>query len=321
MYQLMLQENLLECISYQNPFFTVRAYEGNLYEYLNHAVPTHWHSEIEFIYIKKGQAVYHVNEQKIPMKAGDGLFVNSNRLHYGYSPEGSDFIYAVLQFHPNFIQNSTIRQKYLNPLISDAGRDSYFFGPSIPWQAELLDKLDALIDMNLRQTVNFELQTHTLLYSILHIMSERNVIRTQISNEAATHILALQDMLTFIQDHYAEHISLDDIATAGAMCRSKCCALFKQVLQQSPMNFTQAFRIQKSLTLLLSTDLTITEIASLCGFSSPSYYVEVFHRRMGASPKNFRSSIQIGPQIASTRDQAKAAHQLHPGQDAAGHAP
>ncbi len=294
MYQLMLQENLLEIISYQNPCFTIRAYEGTLYEYLNHAVPTHWHSEIEFIYIKEGQAIYHVNEQKIPIKAGEGLLINSNRLHYGYSPDGSDFTYAVLQFQPDFIQNSTIRQKYLNPLISDMGRDSYFFDPSIPWQAELLDKLETLIHINLQQPTDFELQTQVLFYSILHIMSERYVIRTQINSGVSTHILALQDMLTFIQDHFSERISLDDIAAAGAMCRSKCCALFKQVLQQSPMDFTQSFRIQKSLNLLLGTDLAITEIASICGFSSPSYYVEVFHRWMGTSPKKFRTSVQKG---------------------------
>lgn len=97
-------------------------------------------------------------------------------------------------------------------------------------------------------------------------------------------------MIGYIQKHYAEEISLNDIAAAGIMCRSKCCALFKHTLQQTPFEYLLHYRIQKSLSLLAAGTLTITAIATTCGFNGASYYTEVFRKIIGVSPSVYRKS-------------------------------
>lgn len=295
MYQLILQENLAEVISYQDPAFMIRAYQGDLDDYVNHNVPAHWHSEVELIYLIEGTAVYHVNAQRYVLRKGDGLLVNSNRLHYGYSPDNSNFVYSILQFRPDFVESKPIRQNYLNRMIGDSRMDAALITPEGPEQTAFLENLANLIRLNLEMPKDYQLATIADFYRLLQQMTELGLIREiPQADSGASPVPALQNMLTYIQNHYAEPIRLADIAASGAMCRSKCCSLFRNVLQQSPLEFTQNFRIQKSIALLRDTDLSISEIAEACGFNNSSYYVECFHRIVGQTPKKYQAMLKSG---------------------------
>ncbi len=293
MYQLILQENLSEVLSYRNPAFLIRSYRGDLFEYVNKKVPAHWHREVEFIYLEEGCGIYHVNEHRYVLHQGEGLLVNSNRLHYGYAPEDSNFVYSILQVNPGFVENPAIRQKYLNRLIGDSSLDAIHFTPGEPSQARLLETLCRLIQGNLTPGADDELRTMELFYRLLRQLWGMGVLEEQLPVPGGGfQIPTLQNMLTYIQNHYQEPITLADIATAGAMCRSKCCNLFRKVLHQSPLEFTLHFRIQKSIRLLLDTEDSITEVAASCGFSKSSYYIECFHRIIGQSPGKYRKTMR-----------------------------
>lgn len=292
MYQLLLQEDLAELISYADPAYMIRSYQGDLNEYVSRSIPAHWHSEVEWIFLVEGTAIYHVNEQRFTLRAGEALLVNSNRLHYGYSPDNTNFVYSILQFRPDFVESQPIRQQYLNSLIGDSSLDGILVRPDSDTHRELLSSLKGLIRLNLEQPRDYQLTTLAEFYRLLSLMRQNGMIRDFPQTGSTSQIPALQSMLTFIQDHYAEPIRLSDIAASGAMCRSKCCSLFRSVLQRSPLEFTQNFRIQKSIALLRDTDLPISEIAAACGFNNSSYYVESFHRTVGQTPRKYRSLLQ-----------------------------
>ena len=97
-------------------------------------------------------------------------------------------------------------------------------------------------------------------------------------------------MVGFIQKNYKKKISLAEIAASGAVGESKCCRLFAKYFSQSPNQYLNQYRLNKSLDLLLNTDLPITEIALCTGFSGASYYAEMFRRWMGKSPREYRNS-------------------------------
>ncbi|MCM1136746.1 MAG: AraC family transcriptional regulator [Clostridium sp.] len=98
-------------------------------------------------------------------------------------------------------------------------------------------------------------------------------------------------MVTYIHKHYADNISVNDIASSGAVCRSKCCKLFNKVIGQTPNIYLRNYRISKSCQLLLETDRSINEIANACGFQSASYFIAVFKKEMGVSPQKYRKNI------------------------------
>lgn len=100
----------------------------------------------------------------------------------------------------------------------------------------------------------------------------------------------LRRMLTFIRTHYQERITLQEIAQAGGVCRSKGCQIFCHSLQTTPNEYLNSFRLEMSVELLVSTSKTITEIAHECGFSSSSYFSELFAQSKGCSPTAYRQA-------------------------------
>ena len=67
---------------------------------------------------------------------------------------------------------------------------------------------------------------------------------------------------------------------------------FKREYGISPINYMISRRIDESKYLLAETDLSLSQIAQMLGFSSPSYFSQVFHRTQSVSPKEFRQNLK-----------------------------
>lgn len=98
------------------------------------------------------------------------------------------------------------------------------------------------------------------------------------------HLSSLRSMMTYIEEHYMEHITLADIALSGACCKSKCSLLFKKYLRDTPITYTTKLRLRKSLSTLLDSNSIITDIAYEYGFGGASYYCETFKKYYGMPP-------------------------------------
>lgn len=55
----------------------------------------------------------------------------------------------------------------------------------------------------------------------------------------------MKQMLNWIHLHYAEKVTLDDIAQAGQLSRSECCRYFKRMLKNTPLSYVMEYRIQQ----------------------------------------------------------------------------
>jgi AraC-like DNA-binding protein len=95
-------------------------------------------------------------------------------------------------------------------------------------------------------------------------------------------------MTGFIHRHYDDKIHLNDIAAAGAVCRSRCCELFNKYVEQTPNTYLLRYRITKSREMLHDTNRTIDEIALACGFQSASYFSFVFRKAYGLTPQDYQ---------------------------------
>ncbi|MCI9604201.1 MAG: helix-turn-helix transcriptional regulator [Ruminococcus sp.] len=92
------------------------------------------------------------------------------------------------------------------------------------------------------------------------------------------------------EEHYREKISLSDIARAGGVGKTSCCAIFRRFVNQTPNACLTDYRLRKGAELLMSTNLTVTEICYEVGFSGGSYFTETFHRCLGCSPGEYRKN-------------------------------
>ena len=116
------------------------------------------------------------------------------------------------------------------------------------------------------------------IVGLMHILWSR-LYRKLLANDythpnktAIIPILLQKDMVSYIHQHYAERLTLSDIAASGNVCRSKCCKIFKRYLMQSPIEFLNTYRLEISSNLLKDTSKSVTEVAFACGFNHLSYY-------------------------------------------------
>lgn len=99
--------------------------------------------------------------------------------------------------------------------------------------------------------------------------------------------LKLRRAIAYIQDHLAENISLDAMATEVGMSRFYFCRLFKKSTGITPYQYLIKCRIEKAKVILRQRNLSITKIALEVGFSNQSHFTKHFKRLLGVTPKKF----------------------------------
>ena len=139
-------------------------------------------------------------------------------------------------------------------------------------------------------TSDYELELLIRLYQIWALLYRHLDFSQQPSLNDARELERLRMIITFIHEHYMDHITLEDIASCASMCKSECCRLFKRNMKQSLFDYLLHYRIRQSLPLLTMGQDSITDISIQCGFSSPSYYTKLFRRFMDCTPREYMAS-------------------------------
>lgn len=99
---------------------------------------------------------------------------------------------------------------------------------------------------------------------------------------------AMRTVIAYIYDHLADNITFQDL-TAAAHCSAKqLYGLFRCHLHSTPMKYIAYIRLSRAKNLLLTTDMTITQIAAACGFQSVHYFSHTFKNDTGISPIAYR---------------------------------
>lgn len=274
--------------------FPVNISPEAIQSYEQHAFMWHWHPEIELTWFVSGQMEYVVNDQNYLVHAGQGMFCNSNALHAGYMIDEQDCDYISITFHPRFIygyENSILQTKYVDFITSNDFWSSLVLKPEISWQNEIIENIQKIYQLSQTDlpSPDFEFQVHIILCEIWHRLYQYYVQLSQDTPQPQKHLQRLRDILSYIQAHASEDVSLEDIASHAGLCKSECCRFFKKYMKMTIFDYLLSTRIQNSLPLLLEGE-NITTIASLVGFSSPAYYGQIFKRYMGMSPSQYRKN-------------------------------
>lgn len=288
--QLHIEKDQKEIKRHGNYEFPVHLSLEKIQSYEQASFPWHWHPEIELTWIMSGQIEYLVNDKKYLLKEGDGLFCNSNSLHSGYMKDGQDCNYLSLTFHPRFIygyENSLLQTKYVDFITSNESWHSLGLESETDWHRDIIGQIRKIYHMSQTPPPDYELRVHLILAEIWQkLYSYYNSLPAS-EHHPQKHLTRLKDILSFIQEHYAQELSLDEIAEHVNICKSECCRFFKKYMKMTIFDYILFLRIQNSLPLLREGE-SITKIASMTGFSTSAYYGQIFKRYMGCSPSKYR---------------------------------
>ncbi len=98
----------------------------------------------------------------------------------------------------------------------------------------------------------------------------------------------MRDVMDFIQEHYAEKISIKALAASAKMSISTFRRSFEAVFDVPPGRYVTAIRLNAARRMLEETDTLVSDIAQECGFCDQSHFTKAFLRERGVSPGEYR---------------------------------
>lgn len=250
----------------------------------------HWHPEIELTWIMSGQIEYHINDRKYLLTEGEGLFGNSNTLHSGYMKDGKACTYLSVTFHPRFLygyENSILQTKYVDFITTNDTWSSLKLEKQISWHQDIIRKMQDIYQLSQNPPGDYELEVHLLLMQIWKKLYQHFASLPARDQKPQHHLERLREIISYIQEHYNQEITLNDVATHANICKSECCRFFKKHMGMTIFEYIMFLRIQNSLPLLRAGE-SITKASGAAGFSSPAYYGQIFKRYMKCTPREYQ---------------------------------
>ena len=288
--ELLVNNEKRELKSHGTYSFPVNISRKRLSSYETGAFPWHWHDEVEFTLILAGEIDYHVNDSQYLLRAGEGLFCNSDALHMGSRVGRADCDYVSLTFHPRLLggfDGSLIRQKFVDSIVGNGALSSLRLSSEEGWQRRSLEGLREIYRLSQKRPDTYELEVQRLLLGIWGELY-RHWEDQGPSTTDPEKIQRLRVILSHLHENYGEKITLEDVARQVGLCKSECCRFFKRQMNQSLFEYLLDYRIGRSLPLLQEGSATVAEVASQVGFSNPAYFSKVFRSRMKRSPREYQ---------------------------------
>lgn len=240
-----------------------------------------------WIRVMEGELCFMIDGRCVNVRADETLFINSRHFNRFCSVKAAPARFRAVGALPDAVRAPALEEKIRGMLMDD----SFAYTVIRPVSELFSYDLDALFDLAERkpEEYEFEAAAHFLLllrqiYRVYrHASPNETIIRSH-------DLQILREMLSFIGENYRDEITVDQIAAAGRMSRSRCTRLFRQYLQESPIEHVQKYRLQRSVYLINNTDLQFAEIAGRCGFNQQSYFNRLFIRHYGMTPGQMRAN-------------------------------
>ncbi len=262
--------------------------------YMEGDVPWHWHPEVELIQIIKGRMEIFTNHENFILEPGDGVFFNSGVMHSMRALPGEEPLELMTLFDPQFISgtyNSIFEKKYVSPILECHSLEAMHLQTLHANHRKIFDLLKHACDAMEYQGVGYEFIIRNDLSSIWSLLyKEAKSYLSETPVVVSPGEERIKQMMTYVQEHCEEKITLEDIADSANISERECLRTFQQFLNTTPFTYLLEYRVRRAARQLCDTGDSITDIAYACGFSSPSYFGKVFKKIMNCSPGEYRKA-------------------------------
>lgn len=235
-----------------------------------HNLP-HWHLECELIFIEEGAVTVSHNNTACCLSQGDAIFIESGEIHY---IKGSpDSITSILMFDSALLEEMHLHVKLSSPILTH----SY---PIVACCREIQKEL------KLQQNF-YELKIQGFLTSLMIDIYRQEAVTEARENRNHTSIEKYKSLIREIQEK-SSYITFEEASSFMGLTKPYFSKFFKNISGMTFSHYLNIIRLEEAIKLLNhnTAGLSITEIASRCGFDTIRHFNRVFRDFTGFSPRN-----------------------------------
>lgn len=256
-------------------------------EHPRYNMSAHWHQEIELIRILKGEFPILLNNKLYNLKKGDCVFINPETVHQG---EPKSCVYECIVFHIEFLYSDFFDT---NSFIKNIIDHEILLNEYFPCGNEKINQvLNNVFDSFNQDISSKKFKVISSFYNFFAEILEKNLYIHNIGNNHFINdknIIKLKKILSFLRENYDKPITLETISDTAKISPKYLGSFFKSMTGKTPIEYLIEYRIEKAAHKLMYTDMQVTDIAYLCGFSDLSYFIKTFKKLKGISPGKFRN--------------------------------
>lgn len=273
--------------------FPMTVNHDDLWSFEGKNVPIHWHNDLEINLIREGEAVFQVYQKSYRVRTGEGFLLNRNVPHSCSSPGNEHVRYSTILVRPDFLYGdfgSDVERKCFQPFLQNSAIPCIHLTGFDENGKEILQKLNQVEEAFDRKRFCYELKIKGLLCeAFAMILYGHRQELTKFVPANLQELERLEKMLNYLNIHFTEVISLQDLADQVHLSREVCCRLFKKMTGKTITGYLEEYRVNKSFSLVQSGQYSMIQITEMVGFSNPSRFASAFRKRFGCNPGEYNS--------------------------------
>jgi AraC-like DNA-binding protein len=266
----------------------------------------HSHQEYEIYFFHSGECKYTINNQIFELKPGDIILLDGLTLHKANPRIGSPYVRSVLHFSPKWIQEIVTVLGVPNLLDPFQKLNNFLlrtgYGEDGQFVEEKMKQISALWGQwskeqqksNKNELLEAEIKLHLVQLLVrIYKMSQKDLaLLTTKKTEKEIHAEAIA---SWINHHYMEKVSLDQISTELNLSKYYTSHVFKEITGFTVMEYVMGCRLKQVKYLLeMEPERSLAEVARSSGFESIAHFSRFFKEKVGTTPARYRKSKLAG---------------------------
>ena len=250
-------------------------------------VPLHWHAELEIVVIKKGTGLISVDFEKRTVSSGDIVFIRPGQLHSIEQNGARKMEYENIILKPELLisgEADLCASQLITPLMKGELRCVTFLTPAVPGYPEISDCISRIDHLCEKRPDGYQLAVKGFLFQLVFLLLSHRQKKSTSPALQTKSLEKIKTILKYVEEHYADHITIDDMAAITFYSKSHFMKFFKAHMGTGFIEYLNDYRLTIAERLLRTSDATVLEIAEKSGFDNLSYFNRMFKRKYGQSP-------------------------------------
>lgn len=247
------------------------------------------HFEYEMILVTKGNAHVLINHKTYSLKEKSLIFISRLERH-NFFIDQEPYARYVVTLSSNLILSHTRDPELISIFIQRPKNFCHVMALSDDTYQSVLPFFAQMAEEYMKQMVFYESRSAATFISILIELyrSKPEYFLMQSHSTMSDAVLSTQ---RYINDHFHQRLTLTEISSQNFVSRHALSLAFKEIVGITFKEYLLLFRVTEAKKLLLTTDLSVTQVAEQVGYINVNNFMKIFKERENTTPLQYRKQF------------------------------
>jgi len=249
--------------------------------YITHSFSRHVHYGYAIGVIERGAETFYYRGGNHVALAGSIVVINPGEIHTGQAINENGWTYRMLYPDVSLVQQAALQVSERWQTIPDFPQPVIWDPPLVPMIRHLHQTLETSVDALERES--------SFVFTLAQLIARHAENRYRLPS-ITDEPQVIQQAREFIEAHFAENISLEQLAGLGNLSSFHFVRLFRKVTGLPPHAYLTQVRVEKA-KLLLAQGWPIAQVGAEVGFADQSHFTRRFKRIVGVTPGQYSARM------------------------------